>query len=192
MTQEESKLIMEAQRGDETAFEQLIYLYDKNVLAIAYSYTKNREDAKDIYQDVFIRVFKGIKKFEFRSEFSTWLYRITTNVCLTYKDKKVRHKISSLDEELTGEDGETRTYSDMLEGESRTDESAESTDISTRIDEGVEKLSPQQKMVFTLKHFKGYKIKEIAAAMNCAEGTVKNYLFIATQKMREHLKRALE
>lgn len=187
MTTEENNLILAAQKGDAAAFEELIYKYDRNVFGIAYSYISNNEDAKDIYQEVFLRVFKGIKKFEFRSEFSTWLYRITTNVCLTYRSQKKRYAIASLNEEINSEDGETQTLADTIADSSNTDSRAISSEVSSHIEKGLEKLSPQQKLVFTLKHYKGYKIKEIASMMNCTEGTIKNYLFTGTQRMREHL-----
>jgi len=187
MTTEENNLILAAQKGDTAAFEELIYKYDRNVLGIAYSYINNNEDAKDIYQEVFLRVFKGIKKFEFRSEFSTWLYRVTANVCLTYRSQKKKYAVASLDEEIYSEEGDTQTLSDIIEGDIRTDERAISSEISGHIEKGLENLSPQQKLVFTLKHYKGYKIREIASMMNCTEGTIKNYLFTGTQRMREHL-----
>ena len=192
MTQEENNLIVAAQNGDKSAFEELIYLYDKSVLGIAYSFVGSSEDAKDIYQEVFLRVYKSIKKFEFRSEFSTWLYRVTTNVCLTYRSQKKKLAYTSLDEEYNDEDGEQRSLADTLTGGEKTDDQAVGSEISEQIENGLKKLSPQQKMVFTLKHYKGYKIKEISSMMNCTEGTVKNYLFFATQRMREHLKDLLD
>jgi RNA polymerase sigma-70 factor (ECF subfamily) len=191
MTQEENELIQQAQRGDVSAFEMLTHRYDKNVLGIAYSFCKNNDDAKDIYQEVFLRVFKSLKKFEFRSEFSTWLFRITTNVCITYKSQKKRRSVASLDEEVEHLEGETRTLGDTISGDSETDSRAISSDIAFHIENALEKLSPQQKMVFSLKHYDGYKIKEIASVMNCTEGTVKNYLFTATQRMRLNLQNIL-
>ncbi len=192
MTSEENNLIIAAQKGGKAAFEELICLYDKNVLGIAYSFVGSSEDAKDIYQEVFLRVFKSIKKFEFRSEFSTWLYRITTNVCLTYRTQKKKLAYTSLDEENNDEDGEQRSLAETLAGSEKTDDKAIGSEIFEQIENGLEKLSPQQRMVFTLKHYKGYKIKEISSMMNCTEGTVKNYLFFATQRMREHLKDFLD
>jgi RNA polymerase sigma-70 factor (ECF subfamily) len=188
MQPEESELIKKAQHGDRTSFEELIYRYDRSVLSLAYSYTNDQEDAKDIYQDVFLRVFKGLKKFEFRSEFSTWLYRITVNVALTHKTKKGKYSYASLDEEQLGADGETKLAYESIADGSTSDERAISSDISENIKRAIEKLSPQQKMVFTLKHFEEYKINEIAEMMNISTGTVKNYLFNATLKMREYLK----
>lgn len=191
MTTEENNLIMAAQKGDAGAFEQLIYKYDRNVLSIAYSFINSSEDAKDIYQEVFLRVFKGIKKFEFRSEFSTWLYRITANVCLTYNARKKKYAVASLDEETFSEDGDSQTLADTIAGESNTDEDTMNSEVSDHIEKGLEKLSPQQRLVFTMKHYRDYKIREIASIMNCAEGTIKNYLFTGTQKMRSHLKEVL-
>ncbi len=188
MTTEENNLILAAQKGDTGAFERLIYKYDRNVLGIAYTFINSSEDAKDIYQEVFLRVFKGIKKFEFRSEFSTWLYRITANVCLTYRAQKRKYAVASLDEETLSEDGETQTLADTLADESNTDGKALNSEVSEHIQTGLDKLSPQQRLVFTMKHYQGYKIREIASIMNCAEGTIKNYLFTGTQRMRTYLK----
>jgi RNA polymerase sigma-70 factor, ECF subfamily len=188
MQPEEIELIKRAQHGDRASFEELIYRYDRSVLSLAYSYANDQEDAKDIYQDVFLRVFKGLKKFEFRSEFSTWLYRITVNVALTHKTKKGKYSYASLDEEQADADGETKPAYESIAGDLTGDEKAISSDISENIKRAIEKLSPQQKMVFALKHFEEYKINEIAEMMNISTGTVKNYLFNATLKMREYLK----
>jgi RNA polymerase sigma-70 factor (ECF subfamily) len=188
MTQEENNLVIAAQNGDRSAFEELVYRYDKNVLGIAYSFMNNNEDAKDIYQEVFLRVFKAIKKFEFRSEFSTWLYRITTNVCLTYRSQKKKYAYISLDEDSEEEDNKPRSLANTLTDDKTPDNDALDSEILTQIENGLGKLSPQQRLVFTMKHYKGYKIKEISTMMNCSEGTIKNYLFMATHRMRNHLK----
>src|SRR3972149_4904680 len=84
----DSELVRSAQQGDMNAFEELVYRHDKEVFGIAARYVSRAEDAKDIYQEVFLRVYRGLPKFKFQSEFSTWLYRITTNVCLTHQDRR--------------------------------------------------------------------------------------------------------
>lgn len=189
---EDFELIKKAQKGDQLAFEQLIYRYDRHVLNIAMSFRNNADDAKDIYQEVFMRVFRGLKKFQFKSEFSTWLYRITTNVCISYKGKKERHSHDSIDRNVSYEEDEVRTVSDFLEGEDDVGQSLESKEKLEKINDALQQLPTQQKMAFTLKHFDGYKIKEISEMMQCAEGTVKRYLFNASQKMREQLQGVLE
>ncbi len=192
MAPTDNDLIKRAQRGDMTAFELLLYRYDRHVLNIAYSFRNNEDDAKDIYQEVFLRVYKGLKNFQFRSEFSTWLYRIATNVCITYQRQKKRHAHESIDRQLTNNPDDSLTGADILEGDSITDEKAMGADISDHINEALQQLPPQQKLAFTLKYFQEYKIREIAEMMNCAEGTVKRYLFNASSKMREQLKPVLQ
>ncbi len=192
MAPTDNELIKRAQRGDMTAFELLLYRYDRHVLNIAYSFRNSEDDAKDIYQEVFMRVYRGLKNFQFRSEFSTWLYRIATNVCITYQRQKKRHTHESIDRELTSNPDESLTGADLLEGDSSADEAALGSDISEHVQDALQQLPPQQKMAFTLKYFQEYKIKEIAEMMNCAEGTVKRYLFNASQKMKTQLKPVLQ
>ena len=187
MSQDDNRLIKQAQKGNQKAFEELILRYDKHVLSIAASFRNSEEDAKDIYQEVFLRVYKGLKNFQFRSEFSTWLYRITTNVCITYKSKTDRHIHDSLDREIGREEDETTKLSDFIAGEDQADNAAVGSDISRYINSALDTLPNQQRMAFTLKFYEGYKIREISDMMNCTDGTVKRYLFTATNKMREKL-----
>lgn len=188
-TTEENQLILKAQKGDMQAFEKLIYRYDKHVLAIAATYRHSREDAKDIYQEVFLRVYKGLKNFEGKSEFSTWLFRITTNVCLTFSQRRKKHTHASIDQTFPAdEDGTGHSLSDTIADETSTDQQLMDKEISLHVRQAMDCLSPQQKMVFTLKHLHEKKIREISEMMKCSEGTVKKYLFTATQKMREKLK----
>ena len=169
------------------AFEQIVRRYDQQVLSISASYINDPNDAKDIYQEVFLRVFKGLRKFQFRSEFSTWLYRITTNVCLTFHARNKKRPHLSLDDAMESTSDHPNTLSRTLESDSVTDETALRYDIAMHVDKALDSLSPKQKLVFTLKHFDGYKLREIASMMDCAEGTVKKYLFTATRRMRGQL-----
>jgi RNA polymerase sigma-70 factor (ECF subfamily) len=188
MAQNDHELIQKARRGDKMAFEQLVFRYDRQVLSIAAKYTNNHDDAKDIYQEVFLRVYKSLKNFESRSEFSTWLFRITTNVCITYHTNKQKRTHYSLDNEWENNEGETMSFSDVIEGGDSTDQQAINSEIAEHIHEAVNTLSPQQKMVFNLRHYHGYKLKEISTMMNCTEGTVKKYLFTAVRRLRDQLK----
>lgn len=179
----DQELIQQSNAGNAVAFEQLIFRYDNEVLNIAARYTNNADDAKDIYQETFIRVYKGLPKFQFKSEFSTWLFRITTNVCLTHSKRKKKAIHISLDENT--DDDAAQEYAVSNE---ETDAAATSREISEKIDAALKELSPQQRLVFTLKHYQNYKLREIAVMMNCAEGTVKKYLFEAIQKLKLLLK----
>lgn len=188
MAVNDTELILQAQRGNMDAFEKLVQRYDKQVLTIAAGYVNSSDDAKDIYQEVFLRVYKGLSKFQCKSEFSTWLFRITTNVCLSHRSRRKKHLHTSLDQNMRSNDGETYTLKDKLPGNAETDRQAHDAEISARIEQALATLSPRQRMVFTLKHYEGYKLREIAVMMKCREGTVKKYLFEAIGRMQKQLK----
>lgn len=185
---EDYELVNKAQDGDVLAFEALVQRYDRRVLSIALSYTRNAEDAKDIYQEVFLRIHRALPKFRQESQFSTWLFRITTNVCLTHRSRQKGRSTVSLDEEIQGSHGQTFSLGDTIAAKTSTDQMAHNEEISQRVHSAMKGLSPQQKLVFSLRHFKGLKLREIASMMDCAEGTVKKYLFTATERMRQQLK----
>ena len=181
------ELIHQAKQGNENAFEQLVYRYDGIVLSIALKYTGNTDDAKDLYQEVFIRAYRGINNFQFRSEFSSWLYRIAVNVCLSYKSRSKEHLKVSINEEVDDTDF-TKNVSEQLVYEgSSPEEAAAENELTEIVDAALETLSPRQKMTFVLKHYEGYKIREIAEMLNCKEGTVKKYLFDAIKNLRKKL-----
>jgi len=185
MDLDERELILEAQKGDGPAFEELVHRYDRKVLKLAVSYTNDEEDAKDVYQEVFIRVFRALPGFRFESRFSTWLYRIVVNVCLSHKSRAQNREHESLDVDDDGHEG--RSF-DPVSNDLPSDQKALSSEISRHVRAALEGLSPQQRVVFTLRHYEGYKLKEIAILMNCAEGTVKKYLFTATERLRHRLR----
>jgi RNA polymerase sigma-70 factor, ECF subfamily len=188
MAVNDTELILQAQRGNMDAFEKLVQRYDKQVLTIAAGYVNSSDDAKDIYQEVFLRVYKGIPKFQHKSEFSTWLFRITTNVCLSHRSLRKRHSHTSLDQNISNNDGATYTLKDKLPSDAETDRKTHDAEISLRIEQALTTLSPRQRLVFTLKHYDGYKIREIAEMIKCTEGTVKKYLFEAIDRMQKQLK----
>jgi RNA polymerase sigma-70 factor (ECF subfamily) len=184
----DTDLIIQAQKGDQNAFEELVYRYDRNVLSITIKYANNQDDAKDLYQEVFIRVYRGLRNFKFKSEFSTWLFRITTNVCLTYKSRSKEHLRISIDKDFDEEENEFSTTKELVYDGSSPEEISTGANIEEVVSVAVESLSPKQKMTFVLKHYEGYKIREIAEMMNCKEGTVKKYLFDATKNLRKKLR----
>ncbi len=180
-------LILRARGGDMRSLEELVYRYDEKVLSMAVSFVGDMDDAKDIYQDVFIRVFKALPKFEFRSRFSTYLYRIVTNVCLSHRTRYGKRNFVSVEEEVAEDSGHVK-HGGSPTAPDQSDATVINNEISTRIHSAVNTLSPQQRTVFVLRHYEGFKLKEIAGIMECAEGTVKKYLFVATRRLREQLK----
>lgn len=187
MTANEEELVLQAQRGDGVAFEGLIRQYDRRVLAIALNYAGNMEDAKDIYQEVFIRVYRALPSFQFRSKFSTWLHRIAVNVCLSHCSRGNHKEHVSLDGEF-GQNGRPADSHEALVSQSDSERRVLDSEISKHLRKAMETLSRQQKMVFMLRHYHGYRLKEIASILHCHEGTVKKHLFEATERMRRELR----
>jgi RNA polymerase sigma-70 factor (ECF subfamily) len=184
MTPADTDLIRQAQTGDLSAFEQLVHRYDRRVLTIAASYVQSSDDAKDIYQEVFLRVYRALPKFELRSEFSTWLYRIATNVCLSHRSRSRRHRHVSLDGG-GDEDADNPHAAQTVELSVAPDVGRR--EIAMRVREALKALSPRQRLVFAMRHYEGYKLREIAELMDVAEGSVKKYLFEATSRLRSQL-----
>ncbi len=187
MALSDKELLLQAKSGNDTAFEELIYRYDRSVLAIALKFVHDTDEAKDIYQEVFIRVYRGLKNFEMKSEFSTWLFRIATNVCLTHKSRSKKHLQQAIDEQIATDDDEVQKY-ELADDEMDPGEIMINLDLGDIIRSAVDSLSAKQRMTFILKHYEGYKIREIADMLNCKEGTVKKYLFDAIRNLRKKLK----
>ena len=185
------QLINRAKKGDNKAFEELVMKYDRLVLNIAFSYRNNKDDADDIYQEVFLRVHRGLRNFQSRSKFSTWLYRITINVCIEFKRKAKIRDHEPLNN-YNDENENSFSYANVIESEEKTDQPTLVNETAYLIKNELEKLPKQLKMAFTLKYYQGFKIKEISEMMNCTEGTVKSYLFTSSRKMRANLKPILE
>lgn len=181
----DNELILRSREGNMQAFEELVHRYDRRVLAIAFRFTGNMEDAQDLYQEVFIRALNGLMSFRFESRFSTWLYRVTANVCLSWRSRRNRHRHVSIEAELKPVDHKSQP--DPLIAPDRSEELVMKREMAARLKTALSRLSPRQRAVFTLRHFEGLKLREIAEVLDCTDGTVKKHLFSATEKMRGEL-----
>ncbi len=192
MTLEDNELVMRAQKGEMVAFEELVCRYDRRILGIALKFTNDMDQAQDLYQEIFLRAHSGLKRFRLESQFSTWIYRIATNACLSHLSSQTRKREISIDRRFDGsvEDAETSSgqLPDALVSPPDSDRLAESAQIGDHITRALKRLSPQQRLVFVLRHYDGHKLKEIASILKCAEGTVKKHLFTATLRMRKELR----
>jgi RNA polymerase sigma-70 factor (ECF subfamily) len=184
---DERELIREAQRGNTDAFEQLVRSYDQNVLRMAFNLLHSQEDARDIYQEVFLRVYRNLPKFRLDCSFSTWLYRIVANLCLDQiRKRKVRKETSTAVETPSGEMDRLQ-----LVPERRADVDPQrqlmSAEVKSRINEVLDGLTPRERIVFEMRHFQGMRLRAIGEALGVTEEAAKNCLFRATQKMRAAL-----
>jgi RNA polymerase sigma-70 factor (ECF subfamily) len=184
---DEAGLIRTAQRGDQDAFERLVRTYDQSVLRVAMNLLRSPDEARDVYQEAFLKVYKNLHLFRFDCSFHTWLYRIVTNVCLDHlRRRKVRKEESAVVETADG----------PVDQISRLEEEGPSSDperqmwnrqLSDRIAAALEELTPRERTVFELRHYEGLRLRAIGEILGTSEEAAKNCLFRATQKMRSSL-----
>jgi len=184
----DAELIREAQRGNRVAFEELVRQYDQAVLRLALHLTGSEHDAKDIYQEAFLKAYRNLAGFRFECSFYTWIYRIVTNLCLDH----LRRKQARKEEPPVASDAEGRELN-LLEqvADERPGASPERNlarrELAARIGLALKKLTARERIVFEMKHYEGLRLRTIGEALNTTEETVKNTLFRATQKLRAAL-----
>jgi RNA polymerase sigma-70 factor, ECF subfamily len=184
---DEIALIRAAQQGDEGAFEQLVQAYDKSVLRLAMNLLRSPEDAYDIYQEAFLRVYRNLGSFRFDCSFHTWLYRIVTNLCLDHlRKKKVRKEEPAV---LGTGDGVVNRIDNVPESRAQADPQRHlmGQQLASRIQNVLTELTPRERVVFEMRHFQGMRLRAIGEVLGTSEEAAKNCLFRATQKMRAAL-----
>ena len=188
--QEEHSLVRKAQAGDREAFEELVRRYDRDVLRLAQNIVHRPEDARDIYQETFLKVYRNLHRFRFECSFYTWLYRIATNVGLDYLRRRTTRRE---DQAPVSEEPEGGTRADFFDRQPHANPSTNperqllGKEISNRLQEAMKRLSPRERMVFEMKHYEGMRLRAIGDALGTSEETVKNSLFRATRKLRASL-----
>lgn len=176
---EDGYLISRFKAGEEEAFDRLMTIYMDKVYAVAWGVLRNREDAKDAAQEVFIKFHRSLAKFTPKDNIGAWLYRVCINHCI---DRKRRVKSGA--SEMTPEDWEYLRGSEIDEPEYR----AYQSETGRLIKAAVEKLPERQRYAFILRHYNLLSINEIACALGCTEGAVKAHLSRATAHLRDALR----
>jgi RNA polymerase sigma-70 factor (ECF subfamily) len=181
----EKYLLEKSKEGDIEAFEYLVTKYQKKVFNIALRLLGNYDDASELTQEAFIKIYKSIKNFKEESLLSTWIYRIATNVCLDELRKRKKRWVLSLDEEIQSEDGGIHR---QVEDDSPTpDVIAEINDTKNTINKAIRKLQEEHRIVLILRDLQGFSYEEIAKIINRPEGTVKSRINRARSELRELL-----
>lgn len=186
---EEHALVRNAQAGDRLAFEELVHRYDREVLRLAVNLVHRSEEARDIYQESFLRVYRNLHRFRFECSFYTWLYRIVTNVALDHLRRRTsrREDQAPVPEEV---EGGTRDFFDRqpeLSPAANPERRLLGMELGKHIVAALDRLSPRERMVFEMKHYQGLKLRAIGDLLGTSEETVKNSLFRATRKLRASL-----
>ena len=186
MTEIEEKLIIErCKRGEQAAFDILIRAYEKRVYNLAYRLSGGYDDANDISVDAFIRVYQAIRLFRGEANFSTWLYRIVTNIYLDRRKRARNKQHLSLEEYIELEEN---TVARQIESPDPTpDRIAEANERNDTLQTAINTLPDYQRAMIVLYHTEGKSYEEIAAIMALPLGTVKSRLNRARLVLREKL-----
>jgi RNA polymerase sigma-70 factor, ECF subfamily len=186
--EEDSGLVDLAQKGDMRAYDALVIRHQGRIYAMIRNMVKNDADAWDLSQDVFVKAWKALPRFEARARFSTWLFRIAHNVVYDWVRKRKIESAGELNDEIFDRDRidpSARTAPSFVESP---DDALSNTELRTKIEAALGKLSPEHREAVVLKDVQGLSYKEIADVMDCSLGTVMSRLFYARQKLQTLLK----
>ncbi len=164
---EDSCLVRRFKNGDEKAFNVLFEKYKQSIYSICYRYVRNEPDARELTQDVLLKVYRNLKKFDERSKFFTWVYRITVNTCISFK-RKLQPDVE---------------YSNSVPIQKERNMA-----LKKAIDDAIAQLPARQRMSFVLRQFEGYTFEEVAEIMGISAGAAKANHFQAIRKLRVLLK----
>lgn len=183
------ELIQLIQGGSKDAFTELVERHKKRVLSIAYSFTGNYEEAKNVSQEAFLKAYQSIPKFRGASSFYTWFYRILINTCKDYIRKESGGR--SIFFINKGNEDEERSPGDIFLADpgSNPDPQDEllNKELNEKITRAINSLPANQRIAFVLKHIHGMSIEEISNITRCALGTAKSRLYHAVMKLQDRL-----
>ena len=183
---EEAALVRRVQARDELAFREVVERYQAKVFSIIYGILRNHNDAEDIAQQVFVRVWKNLKRYEPRAKFTTWLLKITRNLVFNELRRRSRHPAVPLQSE---NDEEERPLKD--ENAVSPDATLLEHELQQAVDAAIGQLPETQRMAVILRRYEELSYEEIAEALDQSVSAVKSLLFRARTELRESLKRYL-
>jgi RNA polymerase sigma-70 factor (ECF subfamily) len=182
---DESAIVEGMARNDPRAFRELVERYKKKVYFLALDMAGNPVDAEDISQDVFLKVHRSFATFRRGAKLSSWLYRVTYNAAIDHLRTR-----GAAPEPVDDEVLESRSREGAALAQGRVADpvaAAESSQLQARIAKALEKVSPQEKAVFLLRHYDDLMLKDIASTLGLSIGSVKSYLFRAVRKLQKEL-----
>ena len=179
----DEEIVALCQKGQSEVFEVLVRKYMEKAFRIAFDFTHDVEEAKDLSQEAFLRAFSRIKQFDGRSSFYTWFYRLVVNICLDHTRRKGRVIWETLERET--ERGTEPM--EIADASSSPDQEAMAGEAKRRADRTLEAMPNKQRTAFLLRNHQGLSIQDIAKVMKTTEGTVRVYLHRAVAALRQSL-----
>lgn len=184
--QVENSIIARCKKHNKAAFVELFKMYERYLYKLCYSYVQNEQDALDLIQEIYIKVFKNISMFDIKMPFHPWIRTIAVNTCLNFK-RSCRYDSVSLNlEDING-----KTLKDELPAKHNTEESVLNNELGQIIKESLKYLKPKYRMVLILRYYEELSYEEIAAELEEPLGTVKTDIYRAKNLLKERLKNVL-
>lgn len=179
----DEELVALCQQGQSEYFNVLVHRHMEKAFRVAFDFSRNTEEAKDLSQEAFLRAFSRIKQFDGRSKFYTWFYRLVVNLCLDYARRKGRVRWQSLD----GIVEENPERAELADSSSAPDEQAIAGEAKRRAESTLKSMPDKQRTAFLLRNHQGLSISDIARVMKTTEATVRVYLHRAVAALRQSL-----
>jgi RNA polymerase sigma-70 factor (ECF subfamily) len=184
MESTEKKLVNKALAGERDAFEEIVERYKHKLYQLAFRMLGNRMEAEDVAQEVFLRVYANLASYDHKHKFSTWIYRITTNLCIDRLRK--RQHVFSLDQEAAGMEG-LDMYSQIPSPQKTPEGEVMTLELQTEVQKAIDRLPPQYKSIMILRYLQDLSLQEISDVVELPVTTVKTRI----HRGREALKKLL-
>ena len=185
MERDDLQIVELAQQGDRDAFRELVERYQRKVYSICYGMLKNPDDSLDVSQEVFIKVYRNIEKFNQQSSFYTWLYRITVNMCIDHIRKNKRVKVVEYDDAISREASGGDDFLLPSKLGLHPDKVYGRKELREKMLEALESLGEKHRTILILREIDGLSYEEIADVLNISKGTVMSRLFHARKYFQE-------
>ncbi len=184
--EEDRELILRAQKGDQAAFRRLVERHQRRAFAIAMGLVRDENDARELVQDAFLRVYRNLNSFQGGSSFFTWLYRIVTNLAIDLMRKPGRRDAELVDGQATPDEATDFPLVSRIDGADPIDVMRR-REIAARIQAALDALPPYHRGVILMREVEGMSYEEMAVAMGVSKGTIMSRLFHARQKLQRAL-----
>jgi RNA polymerase sigma-70 factor, ECF subfamily len=184
----DAAVVAQVLAGDRDAFRVLVERHSRSIFRVVYRMTGNQQDAEEIVQETFLRAYRALGRFELRSNFSTWLYRIAVNRTLDFLNTRKTQMNSKETYQITDNPGQEEGNQVQLPAtEPGPERLLLSAEMKRKIAGAMGLLTPAERVAFTMRHMEGRSIEEISQALNLKTNAAKNSVFRAVQKLRQQL-----
>jgi RNA polymerase sigma-70 factor (ECF subfamily) len=184
----DAAIVAQVLAGDRDAFRVLVERHSRSIYRVVYRMTGNQQDAEELVQEVLLRAYKSLGRFEMRSNFSTWLYRIAINRTLDFLSaRKTQSQMQSAFQIVDDPDPEDNRQVQLPSPSPGPDRVVLSAEVKSHVTQAMTLLTPVERVAFIMRHMEGRSIEEIGQALNLKASAAKNSVFRAVQKLRQQL-----